>query len=107
MKLSRIYETIIQRGIGFDPRGREQIEKYLKLKANINITNLCMYNTNNALTHYESPLEIMEEFYEHRLIKYKERKKYYLKRKLLSIFLQKKLKLFYQTQNGFTNMYHT
>src|SRR4030067_947840 len=32
MKLGKMYETLVQRGIDFDPRGKEQIEKYLKLQ---------------------------------------------------------------------------
>src|SRR3990167_1657729 len=32
MKLSEIYKTVIQKGIDFDPRGREPIEKFFRLQ---------------------------------------------------------------------------
>ncbi len=33
MKLSEIYKTVIQKGIEFDPRGKEPIEKFFKLQS--------------------------------------------------------------------------
>jgi len=35
MKLGKIYETVIKKGIDFDPRGKEQIEKHLKLQREV------------------------------------------------------------------------
>ena len=60
-------------------KGNEEIEKFLKLIANMSVSNLYLYNHKNEITHYESPLEIMEEFFEFRLKMYSVRKKRYLK----------------------------
>lgn len=59
--------------------GKEEIEKFLKLSAKLTMSNMWLYNTNGIITHYESPLQIMEEFYEFRLKMYSERKKHHLK----------------------------
>lgn len=59
--------------------GKEEIEKYLKLSAKLGMTNMWLYNAKGVITHYESPLQIMEEFYDFRLKMYAERKKHHLK----------------------------
>jgi DNA topoisomerase-2 len=59
--------------------GKTEIEKYLKLSVNMGMTNMWLYNDKGVITHYNNPLEIMEEFYEVRLEKYIERKHYYLR----------------------------
>lgn len=58
---------------------KEGIEKALKLVANISTTNMWLFDSNNQIKKYESPLEIMEEFFEFRMKKYKERKQHHLK----------------------------
>jgi DNA topoisomerase-2 len=55
----------------------EIIDK-LKLSAKISISNMYLFNTQNILTKYTSPLEILEEFYYFRLGIYSKRKKYYM-----------------------------
>lgn len=55
------------------------VEKALKLVANISTTNMWLFDSNGQIKKYESPLEIMEEFFEFRLKKYAERKQYHLK----------------------------
>lgn len=59
--------------------GKEEVEKYLKLQAKLSVSNMWLYNTKNVITHYENPLQIMEEFYDFRLKMYGERKKHHLK----------------------------
>ena len=55
------------------------LEKYLNLSATISAGNMYLYNTHNIITHYETPQQIMEEFYELRLGLYNERKVRHLK----------------------------
>lgn len=61
------------------PDGKEEIEKYLKLNSRLSMTNMWLYNSKGIITHYDSPLQIMEEFYDFRLEMYAERKKHQLK----------------------------
>lgn len=56
-----------------------EIEKFLKLSTTMSISSLYLYNENNKITHYDSPLEILEEFFEFRLKMYTIRKNAYLK----------------------------
>lgn len=60
-------------------KGGDDIEKLLKLSTNMKVSNLYLYNDKHEITHYETPLDIMEEFYENRFNMYCERKKNYLK----------------------------
>ncbi|KAK4157351.1 DNA topoisomerase [Chaetomidium leptoderma] len=53
------------------------MEKF-KLTKSIGITNLVAFNTRGQIQKYESPEEIMEEYYHYRLKMYAERKKYWL-----------------------------
>ena len=57
----------------------EEIEKFLKLSTTMSVSSLYLYNENSKITHYESPIEILEEFFEFRLKMYGARKKEYLK----------------------------
>lgn len=59
--------------------GKEEIEKYLKLTSRISMTNMWLYNAEGIITKYNTPLEILEEFYHFRLKMYGERKKHHLK----------------------------
>ena len=59
--------------------GREEVEKYLKLSANMSASNMWLYNTKGIITHYNNPTEIMEEFFDFRLKMYATRKKYHLR----------------------------
>ena len=58
--------------------GKGDVEKFLKLSANMTVNNLNLYNSKNVITCYESPVEILEDFFEFRLKMYGVRKKKYL-----------------------------
>ena len=60
-------------------KGDNDIEKFLKLSANISVSNIYLYNTKGVITPYDSPIEIMEEFFEFRLDMYNVRRKHHLK----------------------------
>jgi DNA topoisomerase-2 len=55
-----------------------ELEKYLKLISIINLSNMYMFDVNNNIKKYDTVIDIFEEFYAQRLIKYKIRKEYYL-----------------------------
>lgn len=57
----------------------KEVEKYLKLSANMSVSNLYLYNSDNAITNYESPIQILEDFYNFRLKMYGVRKKHHIK----------------------------
>jgi DNA topoisomerase-2 len=57
----------------------DELEKYFKLSANMSVSNLYLYNSDGVITKYDTPLDIIEEFYEFRLEMYAKRKKYYLR----------------------------
>ena len=59
--------------------GDDEIEKYFKLSANLSVSNLYLYNHKNIITKYDTPLDIMQDFYDFRLEMYKKRKEYYLR----------------------------
>ena len=54
--------------------GCNKIYKDFKLCKPIGLTNMVLYNTDFKLTRYESPLDIITEFYNYRLIYYSKRK---------------------------------
>lgn len=56
-----------------------ELEKYLKLNSSLTLTNMYLYNANGKITKYDSPYEIMEDFYTCRLEKYNQRKAYRIK----------------------------
>jgi DNA topoisomerase-2 len=58
--------------------GKEKVETYLKL-THITTSNMWLYNSKNILTKYETPLQIMEEFFNFRLNMYTKRKNHHLK----------------------------
>ena len=55
------------------------LEKKLRLVRQLNTSNMYLYNTENYLNKYEKISDILEEFYNFRLQKYKERKDYLIK----------------------------
>jgi DNA topoisomerase II len=55
------------------------LQDKLKLATKISIDNMYLYNTKGKLTKYNSPIEILEEFYEYRLKVYGIRKEHYMK----------------------------
>lgn len=57
----------------------DELEKYLKLNSKLSMTNMYLYNSSGKITKYDSPYEIIEDFYNVRYQKYEERKKYYIK----------------------------
>ena len=56
-----------------------ELEKYLKLNSSLTMSNMYLYNLNGKITKYDSPYEILEDFYNCRYEKYKERKAYRIK----------------------------
>lgn len=56
----------------------ELFEKEFKLCNNINTSNIHLYDKNGFIKKYKNPEEILDEFYEVRLVKYGERKDYML-----------------------------
>ncbi len=54
------------------------LDKYLKLNAKLSMTNMYLYNAAGKITKYDSPYEILEDFYTHRYAQYEKRKKYYV-----------------------------
>ena len=57
----------------------DDLEKYLKLNSKLSMTNMYLYNANGKITKYDSPYEILEDFYQVRHSKYEERKIYHIK----------------------------
>ena len=53
-----------------------ELEKYLKLTSKLSMTNMYLYNANKKITKYDSPYEILEDFYHIRYQKYIQRKEY-------------------------------
>ena len=53
-----------------------ELEKYLKLTSKLSMTNMYLYNANGKITKYDSPYEILEDFYNIRYQKYIQRKEY-------------------------------
>lgn len=60
-------------------KGDDEIEKFLKLSANTSVSNLYLYNSDGKITAYDSPIEILEDFYDFRLKMYEVRREKYLK----------------------------
>jgi len=58
---------------------QDEIEKQLKLSSKISTTNMYLYNEKHNITKYESPEDILTNFYEFRLSKYEIRRKHHLK----------------------------
>jgi DNA topoisomerase-2 len=56
-----------------------ELESKLKLTSIIKTSNMQLYNSENIIHKYETIEDILIEFYNTRLIKYKERKEYYVK----------------------------
>lgn len=63
----------------FVKKGNDDLEKYLRLSTNMAVSNLHLYNTKGVVTKYNSPLDIIEEFYNFRLTMYEVRRKHHLK----------------------------
>lgn len=58
---------------------RGEVEDRLKLSSTISATNMYLYNIHGAITKYNSPLEIMQEFFDYRLDIYVKRKAFCMK----------------------------
>ena len=63
-----------------DAFGCNRIHKEFKLMKPMSLNNLVLYNTDFKLTRYNSPLEIIKEFYIYRLVYYSKRKESLLKK---------------------------
>jgi DNA topoisomerase-2 len=61
-----------------DKNGLDSIEIMFKLTSNINITNMMLVNKDGIVKKYNSPYEIMDDFFEVRMEYYKRRKAYML-----------------------------
>ena len=57
-----------------DEYGCNKIYKEFKLVKPMSLNNLVLYNTDFKLTRYDSPLDIIKEFYKYRLVYYSKRK---------------------------------
>ena len=57
-----------------DEYGCNKIYKEFKLCKPVSLNNMVLYNTNFKLTRYESPLDIIKEFFNYRLVYYSKRK---------------------------------
>ena len=55
---------------------QNDIYKYFRLKSKILLRNLVLFDRNNKLKKYSTPLEILEDFYELRIMYYSKRKQY-------------------------------
>lgn len=60
------------------PDGRDDIFKKLKLVKKIQVTNMHLYDRNHCIKKYETPEEILNDFFEVRLEYYVKRRKYML-----------------------------
>ncbi len=57
----------------------DDLERYLKLNSKLSMTNMYLYNHSGKITKYDTPYEILEDFYQVRYSKYEERKLYHIK----------------------------
>jgi DNA topoisomerase-2 len=55
------------------------LEKYLKLNSTLSMTNMYLYDANSKITKYDSPYEILTDFYKCRYEKYVIRKEYQIR----------------------------
>ena len=88
--------------LGKPPKdGIEHIEKLLKLTSKISSSNMWLYNTSGKLHKYNTPNDIIDEWYPYRLNLYVERKAYILKKlkKELNI-IKFKVKFIFEFING-------
>ena len=61
-----------------DKNGLDSIERMFKLTSNINTTNMILVNKDGIVKKYNSPYEIMDDFFDVRMEYYKRRKAYML-----------------------------
>ncbi len=59
--------------------GTEDLEKMLKLTSTISTTNMHAYDENNVLTKYDTPLDIINAYFDYRLKMYEVRRKNHIK----------------------------
>lgn len=59
--------------------GIKELEKYLKLSSKFTVSNLHLYNSKNIIAQYDSPYDILDDFYDFRLKMYEVRRTHYLK----------------------------
>uniref|UniRef100_A0A6C0ABU5 DNA topoisomerase (ATP-hydrolyzing) n=1 Tax=viral metagenome TaxID=1070528 RepID=A0A6C0ABU5_9ZZZZ len=58
---------------------KETIEGKMKLTSNINISNMHLYDAKGQIKKYNTPIEILQDFYEERKTKYIERKEHWVR----------------------------
>lgn len=68
------------------------LEKKLKLRGNIKISNMHLYNENAVITKYSTVNDILKDFFKYRLHMYEERKKYYVKLLEIQMMIAKERK---------------
>ena len=73
-KMNKLKNMILQQEP--EENGSNAIYKEFKLTKSINLTNMVLYNKDFVLTRYDSPLDIIKEFYNVRLVYYSKRKDY-------------------------------
>ena len=61
-----------------DKNGLDSIERMFKLTSNINTSNMMLVNKDGFVKKYNSPYEIMDDFFDVRMEYYKRRKEYML-----------------------------
>jgi DNA gyrase/topoisomerase IV subunit A len=59
---------------------QDEIEKKYKLTANISCGNFVLFDKDYHIKKYNNEVEILEEFYQHRLLVYKQRKESMIKK---------------------------
>ncbi len=73
------FTLIFMDGVLQDMIKKNEIEKRLKLVNRHNLSNMHAYDVNDKIKKYDSPLEILTDYYGFRLEMYDTRKKYYTK----------------------------
>ena len=88
-----------------DEYGLNYLAKYLKLHKTVKLTNIHLFNTNNQIQLYESVEQIINEFYNWRLVLYEKRKKYLLyKLKYDILYLKAKINWISNINNNKINL---
>jgi DNA topoisomerase II len=70
-----------------DKKGKDEIEKFLKLSTTFSTTNFNLYDSEGKMSLYDDATEIMDDFFVYRLDMYDKRKKYMIR------YIENELKL--------------
>ena len=55
------------------------LDTFLKMNKNLSTSNIHLFNSNGVLTKYDTPLDVLQEYYVYRLDMYEKRKQFVLK----------------------------